>query len=150
MNTFVLIDHNKDNLRFIKDALDATHPEVQCLSLVFADEAIKGFRSRIIQRPDGILINFDINRNHAVEFILKLRADRELKHVPVILYVNRVTVEIYRSIEKLGCTMMIEKPRTFREWKIKVQEVIESINGSHFNISQPLFFPQETMFTINY
>ena len=89
MRTLVLVDNNKDNFQFIIDALASIDSRVQCLSLVFPEEAIRGLRSQLIGRPDAILVNFSMPGKNGVEFILQLRSDSEWEHVPIILYADK-------------------------------------------------------------
>lgn len=145
----VLVDNNRDNFQFIKDACASIDPALKCLSLVFADEAIGALKTGFIERPDAILFNFNMPGSKGVEFISKLRADSDLEHIPVIFYANKITLEIYRSIENAGCTMIIERPRTFREWKIKMLEVLQSIDGPQMTTVPLMSFPQEAFLTIN-
>jgi response regulator RpfG family c-di-GMP phosphodiesterase len=130
MRTLLLIDHNKDNLQFMKEALVSIDDEIQCLSFVFAEEVIAACANETLEVPTAIFMNFDMPTKDGAKFLQELRAYDQYHELPVIFYVSKVTLEIVKLVENLGVTMTFEKPNTIRGWKTVMREMVSSIGNA--------------------
>jgi response regulator RpfG family c-di-GMP phosphodiesterase len=127
MRTLILIDHNKDNLQFMKEALASIDDDIQCLSFVYAEEVIAALANETIETPTAIFMNFSTPGKNGAKFLQELRVHRQFEVLPVIFYVSKVTLEVMKLIENLGVTMTFEKPNTIRGWKNIMREMVNSV-----------------------
>ncbi|WP_276373119.1 hypothetical protein [Chryseolinea sp. H1M3-3] len=133
MKTIVLIDTNKDDLQFIKEAVASIDSEIQCLSFVFQEEAVEALISGVVQKPSIIFMNLNMRGKKGVQCLSELRSDGGFEDVPVALYAPKITSDVIGSLRDLGATMTFERPDTLRGWKTLVHEVLISIPGNSFS-----------------
>jgi len=127
MRTLILIDHNKDNLQFMKEALASIDDDIQCLSFVYAEEVITALANETIEMPTAIFMNFNIPGKNGAKFLQELRIHHKFEVLPVIFYVSKVTLDVVKLIEHLGVTMTFEQPNTIRGWKNIMREMVTSV-----------------------
>jgi CheY-like chemotaxis protein len=127
MRTLILIDNNKDDLQFMKEAISSVDPHIQSLSLIFADEAMKALQRDLVVKTDAIFININMPAKSGLKCFLELRNNDTFNDVPIIVYAPRITSEIVESLKDSGATMTFEKPNTIRGWKETMDGILNSI-----------------------
>lgn len=127
MKTIVLIDDNKDSLQFLREAMNADDADIQCLSFVFADEAVAGLLNGVIERPFSIFINLDLRGASGLQSLQELRSARHLDNTPIVAYASSISDEIALTLQEAGLVLTFHKPNTIRAWKDVVRETLTSI-----------------------
>ncbi|HEX6223492.1 MAG TPA: response regulator [Chryseolinea sp.] len=129
MRTLVLIDNNKDDLLFIKEALASIDPTIQCLSFVYSEEAVIAMTTRILDGPDAVFMNLNMPRRNGIQCLMELRSHVAFENLPVILYAPRITAEVLESLKGSGVTTAFEKPNTMLGWKKVMQQMLGAIEN---------------------
>lgn len=130
MRTLILIDDNKDDLQFMKEAISAVDPNIQSLSFIYADEAMTALLHDLVVKPDTIFINMNMPARTGLKCFLELRNMETFNDVPVVVYAPKITSEIVESLQDSGATLTFEKPATIRGWKEVMNEILNSVNHS--------------------
>ncbi len=134
MKTIVLIDTNKDDLQFMKEALASIDSGIQCLSFVFPDESVKALMNDVVKKPDVIFMNLNMRGKNGIQCLTELRSNGRFEDVPVVLYAPKITSEVMGSLSDLGAMMTFERPGTLRGWKTVIHEVLISIPDTSFDM----------------
>jgi CheY-like chemotaxis protein len=129
MRTLVLIDNNKDDLLFIKEALASIDSDIQCLSFVYSEEAMNAMMSKILDGPDAVFMNLNMPRRNGIQCLMELRSNPAFENLPVVLYAPRITVDVLELLKGSGVTTAFEKPNTMLGWKKIMQEMLTSIDN---------------------
>ena len=127
MRILILVDNNKDDLQFMKEAISSVDPHIQSLSFIYADEAMKALHHDLIVKPDAIFININMPAKSGLKCFLELRNNETFHDVPIIVYAPKITSEILESLSTSGATLTFEKPNTIRGWKETMSEMLNSV-----------------------
>jgi response regulator RpfG family c-di-GMP phosphodiesterase len=128
MRTIILIDSNKDDLQFMKEAISSVDPYINSLSFIYAEEAMTALVHDLVVKPDTIFININMPANMGLKCFLELRSMETFNNVPVVVYGPKITSEIVESLKDSGATLTFERPATIRGWKDVMNEILNSIN----------------------
>lgn len=71
------------------------------------------FRAESLRREKPALAIFDLNASSAdtVELIRQLKADAELKPIPVVAFLSHVQVDLQRAAEEAGCERVLARSK---------------------------------------
>src|SRR5918993_1171783 len=122
MTTLVLIDNNKDDLLFMKEALASIDSSIQCLSFVYSEEAMNAMKHKILDGPDAVFMNINMPRRNGIQCLMELRSNPTFENLPVILYGPRITIDILEALKGSGVTTAFEKPNTMLGWKKNMKQ----------------------------
>jgi response regulator RpfG family c-di-GMP phosphodiesterase len=134
MKTIVLVDQNKDDLQFMKEAIAAISPEYRCLSFVFPEEAVHAMINDIVRKPDIVVMNLNLRGKNGIQWLTKLRMEPKFDDMPVVLFAPKITPNIVSALEDLGVTYTFEKPSTIRGWKTAMGEMFVSIPSENIDM----------------
>jgi CheY-like chemotaxis protein len=129
MRTLVLIDHNKDDLLFMKEALASLDSDIQCLSFIYSEEAINAMMTKILDGPNAVFMNLNMPRRNGIQCLMELRSSPAFNNLPVILYAPKITVDVLEALKGSGVTTAFEKPNTMLGWKKIMQQMLMSIDN---------------------
>jgi CheY-like chemotaxis protein len=133
MRNLVLIDNNKDNLLFIKEALASNDPDVQCLSFIYSEEAMTALMSKMLDGPAAVFMNLNMPRRNGIQCLMELRSNSEFDTLPVFLYAPKITIEVVEALKGSGITTAFEKPDTMLGWKKIMREMLTSMDSPTVN-----------------
>jgi chemotaxis family two-component system response regulator Rcp1 len=117
--TIFLIEDNRGDIRLIQEALKST--AVQC-DVVTARDGVEAmaylrqdgeFANAV--RPDLILLDLNLPKKDGREVLAEIKADRSLKHIPIIvLTTSRNEEDIFKSYD-LHVNCYISKSRNLSQ-----------------------------------
>lgn len=136
MRMIILIDNNKDDLQFMKEAINFVDADVQCLSLVYGEEAVNALINEVVERPDAIFMNLNMPGKNGLQCLGMIRTNRKFDDLPVAVYAAKISTDVIETLKDLGMTMSFEKPNTIREWKMVMREMLNSIQSPGINIQK--------------
>ena len=128
-----MIDSNKDDLLFIKEALASIDPDVQCLSFVYSEEAMTALMSKMLDGPAAVIMNLNMPRRNGIQCLMELRSNPEFDTLPVFLYAPRITIDVVEALKGSGITTAFEKPDTMLGWKKIMREMLTSMDSPTVN-----------------
>lgn len=129
MRTLVLIDNNKDDLLFIKEAVASIDSDIQCLSLVYSEEAMYAMTTKILDGPDAVFMNLNMPRRTGIQCLTEFRSNQAFENLPVFLYAPKITPEVLEALKGSGVTTAFEKPNTMRGWKKIMRQMLAAIDN---------------------
>ena len=114
----LLIDDDRDDSELFCDAMKAIMPDAECIFHEDGAAALRYLR-RSIQLPDYIFLDIHMPVMGGAECLKKIKADENLKDIPVIMYTSETdpkwsdtNAKKYRD---LGAVHFMTKPSTFQE-----------------------------------
>ena len=128
-----MIDNNKDDLQFIKEALDSIDPDVQCLSFIYSEEAMNALMNKMLDGPAAVFMNLNMPRRNGIQCLMELRSNPAFDTLPVFLYAPKITIEVVEALKGSGNTTAFEKPDTMLGWKKIIREMLESMDSPTVN-----------------
>lgn len=129
-----MIDHHQDTLQFMKEACASIDPDIDCVSFVYADEAVKTLTTGFMKRPGAVFINLNVSRKHGIQCLMELRSNPSLVDLPIILYAPKITREVVEALKGSGITAVFEKPNTISGWKKVMREMLNSLENVEINL----------------
>ena len=113
-----------DDSRTIRMIIRRAFKSYNC-EIIEASDGVEGLTAAQRERPDVILLDLTMPVMDGVEMLTKLRADPELRHVPVIMLTAEAGRDNVMRIAKLGVRDYLVKP--FKEEMIveRVGRVID-------------------------
>jgi len=101
----------------------------QC-TVVSASNGQEALEKIAVEKPDLILLDTNMPVMNGHETLRRLRADPELKHIPVIMLTARSAPEDIAAASTYGITDYVTKPFDFTELMQKVQAALQQVEGS--------------------
>jgi response regulator RpfG family c-di-GMP phosphodiesterase len=127
MRNLILIDNNKDDLQFMKEALASADASIQCVSFIFSEEAIRAMVNKVVERPQAVFMNLNMPYRNGVQCLMELRSSAAFSNLPVILYAPKITFEVKEALKGSGNTLFFEKPKTIMGWKKVMRQMLSSV-----------------------
>ena len=134
MKTIILIDDNKDDLQFLREAISCEDSNLQCLSFVFWEEAVKALLHGFIERPYMVFINLNMTGSTGLRCLQTLRSSHQFDDLPLAVYAPQITGMLAALLNESGLVFSFDQPCTIRDWKIAVREVITSVQTPNFDL----------------
>lgn len=117
----LVVEDNTDNMTLITDVLTSLQYEV--LSARDGQEGVDAARS---QRPDLILMDMSLPKLDGWEATRRIKADPELKAIPVIALTAHAMLGDRDKALEAGCNDYLSKPINLRELAAKLKQHIAS------------------------
>ena len=116
--TILVADDDPDDRLLILDAMRESHPQNEVFFVEDGEELLEYLRleNRYVggaPRPKLILLDLNMPRKDGREVLREIKADPELRRIPVVIFTTSSTdQDIYNSYD-LGANSFITKPVTF-------------------------------------
>jgi CheY-like chemotaxis protein len=129
----LLVDDDRDELRFFLDALDELNDDThRCCYVCDSEIALKLLR---IFDPDYVFVDFNMPRINGLDFLSLLKKDSRLKPVRVFLYSTSVTKEMCVRAMQLGAAGCIEKG-SIRMLAAELELIFASSSQNYFLLKE--------------
>ena len=138
MRNLILIDNNKDDLQFIKEALSSVDGAVRCISFIFSEEAVRAMIDKVVEKPQAVVMNLNMPYRNGIQCLMELRGSTAFSSLPVILYAPKITSEVVEALKGSGNTLFFEKPKTIVGWKNIMRQMLTSVYDPEGNFKAHL------------
>ena len=117
----LLVEDSADDVATIQRLVAESPPPVSLTVLRDGDEASEYLsrrsRERGSERPHVILLDIRLPGVHGIELLRRIKADSELREVPVVMLTGSDRDEDVREAQKLGAHSYVVKPMTARYFR---------------------------------
>lgn len=110
---FLLIDDDADDRQLFKEALEAAGEDVDCEEAVGGEEAFKRLAVGA-SLPDLIFLDINLPVMNGWEFLKRLKAQKTLQSIPVIIYSTSSHQRDREIANDLGALCFITKPDEYK------------------------------------
>lgn len=118
-NRILVVEDTEDNRRIMRDLLTGAGYE-----LVEAVDGPAGWAMAVAERPDLILMDIQLPEMDGYEVTRRIKADPELRHIPVIAVTSYALSGDELKSREAGCDAYIAKPFSPRRLLALVREFL--------------------------
>jgi CheY-like chemotaxis protein len=119
---FLIAEANKEDRLLIEEAFEASGCAVELAFAKDGQEVINylqwvysRIQNRPALRPSLLILDMDIPRKNGYQVIQEMKADPDLKDIPIVILTTSLDGEEIESLYRLGVTSFFAKPPTFTE-----------------------------------
>jgi CheY-like chemotaxis protein len=112
----LVVEDNPDNMILITDILASLNYQI-----LQAVDGEQGIAMAVAERPDLILMDLSLPRLDGWTAVQRLKADPELKHIPIIALTAHALIGDRERALAAGCNDYLSKPINFRALATKLQ-----------------------------
>lgn len=117
----LLVDDEPDLLSTVSYRLKFAH-----FAVVTASNGQEALEKAASERPDLILLDTNMPIMNGHEVLRQLRADPELRDIPVIMLTARAAADDISTASSLGIADYVTKPFDFNELMQKIKAIVDS------------------------
>ncbi len=117
----LIIDDDEDDRFFFCEAVSQIDHSITCLAFANALQALDRLTNMKDLLPDYIFLDLNLPRVHGKECLLRLKQNKKLKDIPVIIYSTSKRQEDKEETKKLGAAYFLTKPSML---SVLVSEII--------------------------
>jgi DNA-binding response OmpR family regulator len=125
----LLVEDNLGDVRLVQEALKEGRLAVQFASVPDGIQALAYLRKqdkyRDASRPDIVLLDLNLPRKDGREVLAEMKADAELKRIPVVILTSSKSEEDIIKTYDLHANCYISKPLDFNKF-VEVVKAIEN------------------------
>lgn len=121
---FMIIDDDRDDRFFFKEALTKMLCSVKCLGANGGIEALELLR-KTKQLPNFIFLDLNMPQMDGRECLKQLKSDQKLKNIPVIMYSTSFSEETINELYELGASRFLNKPEDINQLPAQIIEAIK-------------------------
>jgi CheY-like chemotaxis protein len=122
IKSILLVDDDQDDKYFFAKALDETKKEIELLTACNGEEALEKLQ---FSSPDVILLDLNMPVMNGVAFLKKIKKDKNLRDIPVIIYTDGVSIFDESEALKLGAYMVMIKAIDFKGTVAAINTITE-------------------------
>ena len=100
------------------------YPQLQCISFVHADEAIRVIMHELCRKPSYILLDLDLTRLPGTQCLQQLRSSLYLMDCKIFVFSFIMPVAVGDSLVSMGATQALQKPKSRHEYKDMLDEIL--------------------------
>lgn len=119
--SILLVDDDLDYKYFFYKALEKADAAA---TLITASDGLEALNKLDQCTPDIIVIDFNMPRMNGLSLLKQLKANKQLKHVPVVVYSTFMAMFDATEIKQLGAVHVYTKPVSFNETVRMVEEIL--------------------------
>jgi CheY-like chemotaxis protein len=123
--TFLLVEDDSDDTELFTEAIEAVDASVRCYSVSNGKEALDKLIANTISAPDIIFLDINMPEMNGWQLLNKLKDDRALKNIPVIMYSTSSQIKDIKHASVSGALCFFTKPNSFSHLK-NILEVVVS------------------------
>ena len=120
----LIIDDDEDDRELFSYALSNVSSDVTCVEAVDGEDGLRLLRENDCN-PDYIFLDLNMPRVDGILFLGKMRRDRRLRNIPVIIYTTSKFQNDKEKCVGLGAVHFITKPTTISEIESAISFVLE-------------------------
>ena len=131
--SILLVEDNPGDVELTEDALCRSKVAVKVSVVSDGEDAMEFLRRPREQNdagPDLVLLDLNLPRKDGMEVLREMRADPDLKHIPVVILTTSEAERDILASYQLGANCFISKPVDLSEFR----KVVESIDDFWFTI----------------
>lgn len=126
--TFLLVEDDSDDTELFTEAIEAADASVRFYSATDGKDALAKLSAKAIGAPDIIFLDINMPDMNGWQFLNKLKGDRVLKDIPVIMYSTSSQMKDIKNASDSGALCFFTKPNSFLQLKKILEVVISCMN----------------------
>jgi CheY-like chemotaxis protein len=125
-----LIDDDPDDKEIFQEALKQIDEEIICYTASDGEDALTKLRDALLL-PDVVFLDLNMPVMNGKDCLRELKKDKDLRHIPVIVYSTSSVEREKSNCLSLGATHFISKPPQFAVLVNKLTETLRTDWSKH-------------------
>lgn len=128
MNTLkiFIVDDDEEDRELFAEVLLKISPYIQYETASNGNEALEMLRSyNEGNLPDYIFVDLNMPILNGKEFLIEVKKDLKLKHIPIIIYTTSSNNEDAQETKRLGASFFLTKPNRLNELTNAISYIID-------------------------
>ncbi|RAW01545.1 response regulator [Pseudochryseolinea flava] len=125
MRTAVIIDDNIDEVELLEQALKEADPLIDCICLVFPDEALFVIENEFKICPEFIFLNTEVKRKSGMACLLRLGVLPTLRKSTIVILTKVLPPPLVEVYQNLGADFAFQTPTSKSQYKDLIFEVMQ-------------------------
>jgi CheY-like chemotaxis protein len=122
----LLIEDDADDIELLQDALQQNNVSFAIHVIMEGDKAIPYLESGA-ERPDVIVMDFNLPKLHGREIISQIRASKDLNSIPLMVLTTSASQDDMRYAFSMGANKFITKPNTMQGFNTTVEAIVSMV-----------------------
>jgi CheY-like chemotaxis protein len=101
-------------------------------TFAFASNGKEAFSKIDEEIPDLIILDLNMPDTNGIEFLTIIKANEDLKHIPVIILTTSDNDKDISECYKLGIAGYVIKPLKYEDYELKIQAIINYWSHNEF------------------
>jgi CheY-like chemotaxis protein len=123
----LIVDDDEDDRAIVNEALGEIDKSIRCVSLVEGSEALDYLKTNMESLPGLVLLDLNMPKMDGKEFLLAVKQDPQLMHIPVTIYTTSRLKEDMEETKVLGASHFISKPTNFNDLMTEIKRVLNDL-----------------------
>lgn len=123
-HTYFIVDDDKDDQKFLMDALLENDSNAQCFTATDGWEAINNLENGIIPMPDIIFLDINMPKLDGMQCLAELKWKPALRQIPVIIYSTTDNQQEKEQLLQMGAYHFMVKKSDFKALREELSKVI--------------------------
>lgn len=122
-----MIDDDEDDREIFRDAVLNCNPDIELLFAKDGQEALQILNSNWVL-PDAIFLDYNMPRMNGVECLKELKAAKNTKDIPVVMYTTSGDRAQENAILRLGANYYMRKTNSFDQLCTELNRLLDDIS----------------------
>lgn|GEM_PF-472563 len=127
---FLLIDDDDDDAYLFEEVLLQISPHVAFKCVANGKDALELLQTGNADHPHIIFLDLNMPRMDGRECLMELKKDKQLKHIPVIIYTTSSHPNDIRQTLQNGALSFVTKPTNVKDLENILTTVVNNIDGN--------------------
>ncbi|MEO8761553.1 MAG: response regulator [Bacteroidia bacterium] len=124
----LLADDDMDDCLFFKDALQKSFSSAELIIINEGEQLMNYLTNETNKIPDVLFLDLNMPRKNGFECLAEIKANKKLKHIPVIIYSTSLEQETIDTLYKNGASYFIRKPAEFQLFQKAIEKSLTLIS----------------------
>jgi CheY-like chemotaxis protein len=123
--TVMIVDDEPASVKLFQEALKEINLSSECKIAVDGRDALEKLKNAKDDLPELIFVDLNMPRMNGREFLAKVKKERGLKNIPVIIWTTSAAQADIDETTALGASYYLIKPNRFEELCNQIKLVME-------------------------
>lgn len=125
VKSLLLVEDDPDDQDLFELALQEVDKTVELIKAADGIDALEKLSVGKVN-PDLIILDINMPRMNGRDFLQAVKANEDLRHIPVVLYSTTSETNFVREIISMGARSFFKKPDTFNTLCAEVREALHN------------------------
>jgi CheY-like chemotaxis protein len=124
----MIVDDDTDDADFFCEAIAELFPSAECIRYLNGEEALNQLCEKNFRLPDFIFLDLNMPRMVGKTCLRKLKEDKALRDIPVIIYTTSSSIAHKDEIASLGAAHFLTKPASYKKLCSEIIKAVDLID----------------------
>ena len=129
----LLADDDMDDCNFFKQALEALPISTHLKTVTDGEQLMTYLFDHVDTLPDVLFLDLNMHRKNGFECLTEIKDDRQLQHIPIVIFSTSFPKIIIDKAFKLGANVYIRKPGDFAQLKQVIHNALPIATDKSFS-----------------